>query len=209
MKPVRLIIARHGETEFNKNGLLQGRGIDAPLNETGKQQAEAISNYLDRYETTHLISSSLKRSWQTAEPIQQKTKLDLNKVKNLDEMDFGVFEGIPYKEVSGELKDIQESWISGDVEREIPDGESPRGVFERANSSVEELLLGSESSQMVFILHGRLIRILLSEWLGYGLKNMHKIEHQNGALYQLVYDGKFNPVYLNKTDHLLHKEESR
>lgn len=209
MSTVRLIIARHGETEFNKNGLLQGRGIDAPLNATGKQQAKAISDYLDKYKTTHLISSSMKRSWQTAEPIQVKTNLDVNKVKNLDEMDFGIYEGVPYKEVSGELKEIQESWISGDVERAIPDGESPRGVFERANRSVTELINNSESSLMVFILHGRLIRILMSEWLGYGLKNMHKIEHQNGALYQLVYDGKFNPVYLNKTDHLLKKEESR
>lgn len=202
MRTTRLIIARHGETELNKRGLLQGRGIDEPLNETGIKQANAISEYLKRYEADRLISSSLKRSWQTAEPIQMRTNLEIIKEKDLDEMDFGKFEGTPYREVSGELKDLQESWMSGDVDRPIPGGESPREVFERANNTIQYLLNKTDESFFVMILHGRLIRILLSEWLGYGLKNMHKVEHQNGAMYQLVYNGQFEPVYLNKTDHL-------
>jgi broad specificity phosphatase PhoE len=202
MNQVRLIIARHGETEFNKNGLLQGRGIDAPLNNTGIKQATAISEYLKGYDTNGLVSSSLKRSWQTAEPIQKHTDLEILKVRDLDEMDFGKYEGTPYQEVSGELKKLQKSWQSGDVNRPIPEGESPQEVYDRANGAVQEILSQTDNGLIVMILHGRLIRILLSEWLGYGLKNMHKVEHENGALYQLVYNGKFKSVYLNKTDHL-------
>lgn len=202
MRSTRLIIARHGETDYNKKGLLQGRGIDQPLNDTGIKQAASISRYLENYNATQLISSSLKRSWQTAEPIHERTRLDILKREQLDEMDFGKFEGIPYIDVAGELSDLQESWMSGDVTRAIPEGESPQEVFDRANDEVLNLIAKHEAEVMVLILHGRLIRILLSEWLGYGLKNMHKVEHQNGALYQLVYNGSFDPVYLNKTDHL-------
>lgn len=202
MSNIRLFIARHGETEYNKKGLLQGRGIDAPLNETGLRQAEAISNYLIQYKPYRLISSSMQRAWQTAEPIENKAGLTILKNGDLDEMDFGKFEGKPYLDASEELQDLQKSWMNGDVTRPIPEGESPRDVFDRANGAVQDLLMKSDDGVMVMVLHGRLIRILLSEWLGFGLANMHKVEHQNGALYQLVYNGKFESVYLNKTDHL-------
>jgi broad specificity phosphatase PhoE len=202
MSEIRLFIARHGETDFNKKGLLQGRGIDAPLNETGRKQAQAISEYLKQYNASYLVCSSLKRSWQTALPVVERTELETLKIKDLDEMHFGKFEGVPYKEASTELNELHNAWVSGDVLKPIPQGESPQEVYDRANAAVEQLIEKYRDGTMVLILHGRLIRILLSSWLGYGLNNMHKIEHENGALYQIVYNGNFKPVYLNKTDHL-------
>jgi len=202
MSEIRLFIARHGETDFNKKGLLQGRGIDAPLNETGQKQARAISEYLKQYNASYLVSSSLKRSWQTALPVEERTELETLKIEDLDEMHFGKFEGVPYNEASAELNELHNAWVSGNVLKPIPQGESPKEVYDRANAAVEQLIEKYRDGVMILILHGRLIRILLSSWLGYGLNNMHKIEHQNGALYQIVYNGSFKPVYLNKTDHL-------
>jgi broad specificity phosphatase PhoE len=202
MSEIRLFIARHGETEFNRKGLLQGRGIDEPLNETGWQQAHSLASYLEKYRADALYSSSLKRSWQTAEPLQKLSELEILQKMDLDEMDFGKYEGTPYMDVSGELTELQRVWESGEVTRAIPGGESPQDVFERANGEVRSIMDSFTGKTMVLILHGRLIRILLSEWLGYGLRNMQKIEHQNGSVYQLVYDGDFKPVYLNKSDHL-------
>ncbi|PKD45193.1 histidine phosphatase family protein [Rhodohalobacter barkolensis] len=202
MSVKRLLIARHGETDYNQKGLLQGRSIDAPLNETGWIQAGKLSDYLTNYPADHLYSSSLQRTWQTAKPYSQKLKLETLQEKGLDEMDFGKYEGIPYLDASADLKELQEIWQSGDVNTPIPGGESPVEVFERANSVFHQVIESTREDTLVFILHGRLIRILLSKWLGYGLKNMHKIEHQNGAINHLVYDGEFRAVYLNKTDHL-------
>jgi probable phosphoglycerate mutase len=66
-----------------------------------------------------------------------------------------------------------------------------------------ELMESTGEETIAVVIHGRLIRILLSEWLGLGLRNMHKIDHQNGSVNQLVYkNGRFEAVYLNKTDHL-------
>jgi probable phosphoglycerate mutase len=82
-------------------------------------------------------------------------------------------------------------------------GESPQEAFDRANAKVIEVLEATNSENIVFMIHGRLTRILLSEWLGYGLKNMHKIEHQNGAINHLNWEaGSFEAVQLNMTDHL-------
>jgi broad specificity phosphatase PhoE len=205
MREVRIFIARHGQTDYNKRGLLQGRGIDAPLNETGFRQAEQISGYMSGYKPEHLITSSLQRTWQTAEPLRKTTELDIVREKDLDEMDFGEFEGVPYRDAAGQLDELQETWKRGELNVPIPGGESPLQVYNRANSAVHNLLKKCSGNELMMILHGRLIRILISEWLGFGLKNMHRIDHQNGAINHLVYRGTggFSAVYLNKTDHLV------
>lgn len=203
MSSVRLFIARHGETDYNRRGLLQGRGINAPLNSTGRQQAVLLADYLTDYPSEVLVSSNLLRTWQTAEPYQKRTKLELMKNADLDEMDFGDLEGASYQDVSSELQELQDAWKNGNLSQRIPGGESPEDVFERANQAVFSLMKEAGSGTMVLILHGRLIRVLLSEWLGFGLVNMDKIEHHNAGVNHIVYkNDTFEPVYLNKISHL-------
>lgn len=201
---IRLFVSRHGETEYNRKGLLQGRGIDAPLNETGKRQAEQLAGYLKNYKADMIVSSSMKRAEETALFYCNGTPKKLIKCSALDEMDFGNYEGVLYEEAANDLKQLDRSWRKGEVELPIPGGESPSLVFQRANEEVQQLLKKLKTGTLMVFVHGRLIRILLSEWLGFGLKNMHKIEHQNGAVNKLIFEnGRFEPVYLNKTDHLI------
>ncbi|MEX0662562.1 MAG: histidine phosphatase family protein [Balneolaceae bacterium] len=198
-----LFIVRHGETDYNKSNLLQGRGIDASLNDFGRGQAEDVANYLNQYSVDKLVTSSLKRSIETVQPLALKKKLKAMSDRDLDEMNFGEFEGRDISEVREDLERFQLTWKSGDITKSLPGGESPENVFKRANNAVNKLLTYSENQTIVFILHGRLIRILLSEWLGFGLKNMDQVEHKNGGINQLLYsNGKFEPVYLNKVSHL-------
>ncbi|MDX1641279.1 MAG: histidine phosphatase family protein, partial [Balneolaceae bacterium] len=167
MSRIHLFIARHGETDYNRNGLLQGRGIDAPLNERGQTQARQLADYLgNNYKSTSIVSSSLRRAWETASFYQKKTELKLQKHKDLDEMDFGDFEGINMKEIANELNDFQNGWKNGDVSLKIPGGESPQEVFERADTAARSYINGAESQTVMLFVHGRLIRVLLSEWLG-------------------------------------------
>lgn len=201
---IRLLVARHGETEYNRNGLLQGRGIDAPLNETGRLQAAKLAGYFEPYSTDLVISSSMKRAVETAEPISLQKNLTLSSDKRLDEMDFGNMEGSKMVDINGDLNRLHEAWKNGETGLKIPGGESPEEVLERAESAIRPLLNNQTDGSIIMILHGRLIRILLSVWLGLGLKNMHKIEHQNAAVNELVFDGsRFESVYLNRTDHLV------
>lgn len=200
---IRLFIARHGETEYNRSGRLQGRGIDASLNESGKKQARQLAAYLKRYTPDLVASSSMARAAETAGYFCNGNGIPFVKRKALDEMDFGNLEGHLYTEAAGELEVIDSAWRRGEVTLEIPGGESPQAVFNRANADVLTMADQVREGTMMLFVHGRLIRILLAEWLGYGLKNMHLIEHQNGAVNQLMYEnGVFEPVYLNKTEHL-------
>ena len=203
MSTIRLLIARHGETEYNRKGLLQGRGIDAPLNETGRMQAVKLSGYLEPINASAVICSSMKRAIETAEPISVQKNLSLSSDKRLDEMDFGNLEGSTISDVNEELNRLHDAWKNGDTGLKIPGGESPEEVLKRAQDAIQPILIQQNGGSIIMILHGRLIRILLSVWLGLGLKNMHKIEHQNAAVNEVVFDGKkFEAVYLNKVDHL-------
>lgn len=198
-------IIRHGETEFNKSKLLQGRGINAPLNETGWLQAKAVANALESYPIEKIVTSSLIRTKQTAAPFAQRTHTEIESWSEFDEMSFGNFEGKPFFDVIEHLKELQEVWSNGQIDVEVPGGESPEEVYERAATKLIEIAESSAETHIAVFIHGRLIRILLSGILGYGLKNMQNIEHENGAINHITWEkGVFHPNRLNMTEHLEH-----
>lgn len=203
MNSTRIFIARHGETDYNRNGRMQGRGVDRPLNKTGRLQARALAEYFKEQSPDYMFSSSLMRSMETAEIIAWSLRMSYTAWPELDEMDFGRFEGRTSAEITKELEKVHRRWQNGDTDYAIEDGESPQMVLNRSLPKANELIAEHEGSTLVFILHGRLIRILLSSWLGYDLSEMHRITHSNGALYHLLRQGEsFEVKYLHKTDHL-------
>lgn len=203
MSEKTIFVIRHGETDLNKAHKIQGRGINASLNERGKLQAQQIATYFESTIVEQLSCSSLKRTHETAQPLQELKNIKPEFYNELDEMNFGILEGKPFETIQKEIKHLHENWSGGNVGMAVEGGESPVEVFERAHHKVQHILGKSEKQHHVFILHGRLIRILLSEWLGMGLKNMHEIEHSNGAINILSWkEGNFKGIELNKTGHL-------
>lgn len=203
MNKIKLLIARHGETDYNKGGLLQGRGINAPLNETGKLQAQSLAGYINQYPISYVGSSSMLRAQETAQFYASANGMDILHHAGLDEMNFGEFEGKSYLDIVDELDPISQAWKKGEIDLKIPGGESPKEVFERANDAFEKIFSSMNRGYVFVVAHGRLLRILLSEWLGYGLRNMDKINHYNCGVNQIVYSGgAYKAEYLNKTDYL-------
>lgn len=198
-----IYLARHGETEYNRRNQIQGRGIDISLNDTGQQQAKAIAEHLRDISFGNVFSSSLKRSRETAAIIASEYAIGVESHEDLDEMDFGIYEGRPISEIEDDLKSLHQNWKSGNVDYASEQGESPTAVLKRAGGRIELIIREHDNANLLFILHGRLIRILVSNWLQYGLEGMYRVPHSNGALYHLQWDGElFEPVYLNKTEHL-------
>lgn len=166
-------------------------------------QARAIANYLEEESIDHIFSSSLRRSMETAEIIAWSLRKEYTYFSELDEMSFGYLEGRPIEEIKQDLDEMHRTWQNGDVDYAPREGESPSEVLQRVSTRAETLIKQHQGSNILFILHGRLIRILLSEWLEYGLSEMHRVPHSNGALYHLQWTGQeFQPVFLHKTKHL-------
>lgn len=205
--PKNIFIVRHGETDYNKLRMLQGRGIDAPLNELGTQQAKALAAYFKDHPLDAIFSSTMRRALSTAEYIARHHNGKISAFEDLEEMDYGTYEGIEYTEVAEELDAIKNSWMNGKTDLVITGGESPEMVLNRAKRRIVSLLESSVKADqtVVFVVHGRLIRILLSHWLKGSLKHMHTIGTHNCSINHLTWqNNRIQPVVLNETGHLSH-----
>nr|XP_022291885.1 fructose-2,6-bisphosphatase TIGAR B-like isoform X2 [Crassostrea virginica] len=126
-----LTIVRHGETSYNKNGIIQGQS-DIPLSSVGHDQAKFVARRLQKENFTHAISSDLSRAKETAEAIMKHntaSKCQLNFDERLRERKFGIYEGKPSKELMKVArKDSYHSW----TEFNPPGGETVEELHNRA-----------------------------------------------------------------------------
>lgn len=178
-----LYILRHGQTDYNLNRKIQGRGINAPLNETGRWQASRVAEVLREKPLERLFSSGMDRAIQTADVIAEVKGLQNTPYSELDEMDFGRLEGLDYNDEQVELQWMLQEWSKGNGDARATGGESAVEVFERANTKFQELLTSAGPNEsLAFVLHGRLIRILMSQWMSLGYEGMSRFAHHNACI---------------------------
>ncbi|XP_041853761.1 probable fructose-2,6-bisphosphatase TIGAR A [Melanotaenia boesemani] len=141
-----LTLVRHGETQYNKEGLLQGQAIDSSLSETGLQQADAAGRYLKDVKFSSVFVSDMLRARQTAEKIMEHNSscLGLRMLCDplLKEKSFGIAEGGRVQDFKDMAKAAGESF----PDFTPPDGETQEQVKERVKKFVEKMLqhVGSE-----------------------------------------------------------------
>jgi broad specificity phosphatase PhoE len=199
----KIYLVRHGQTKFNQLGVVQGKGIDASLNETGIRQAEMFYQAYKNIAFEKVYTSSLKRSRESV------LKFIIDGIPHeahagFDEISWGDHEGADASEDRNEyFKHIIDQWNQGNTFLKIQGGESPEDVAERQTLVMEKILNSSEELILV-CMHGRAIRILLCKLLSYPLSKMDHFAHANLGLYILEYSGEeFNLKLENSTNHLL------
>ena len=173
----RIIFCRHAETAPNANFQLQGSGINENLNSKGVGQAEALANRLaSQKDIGVIVTSNLRRAVQTSEIIAEAYPKPLKIIQEpeLREISWGVWEGM----VCPDLKSLIETWQSGDFTACAPGGETPIDVRERVLPVIYSLLNRPEKTILV-VVHGRLLRILLSSILYGNLYHMQSFNHRN------------------------------
>lgn len=198
---MELYIIRHGETDFNRRGIVQGRGVNSDLNELGQQQARSFYKAYHHIPFDRIYTSSLKRTHQTVEPFINKG-IEWIKLHELDELDWGVNEGREATpDMKAEFQQLTRKWMEGELQLKFPGGESPIEVNTRQKIAIQKIL--SEPVQHALIcMHGRALRLILCELLGISLSNMDTFPHSNVSLYRLKYsDNKFEMLDFNNTDH--------
>lgn len=204
MRKKKIFLIRHGQTDYNKRGVVQGSGIDAPLNETGINQAEAFYQAYKDLPFQKVYTSVLQRSIQSVDSFIQ-TGLPHSKLSGLNEINWGEKEGKVANE--GDHKyytNIIKSWREGKLDRAIPGGESPVMVLERQKPALQHIL-NDEEELVLVCMHGRAMRILLCLMLNKSLSQMDQYEHANLCLYVLEYnyDNRlFKLIVNNEQSHL-------
>ena len=198
-----LYIIRHGETDLNKAGIVQGRGMNTDLNETGRKQAESFFRAYKNVPFDKIYTSVLKRTHQTVQGFID-SGIPWEQLSGLDEMAWGDYEGKAVsEETRGRFKKIMQSWKEGDLDVRFENGESPNEVQARQKEAVKIIMSHPEESTILICMHGRAMRLLLCLLSNLSLTEMDKYPHRNTTLYRVNYDGeKFHIVDFNNTDHL-------
>lgn len=198
----KIYIIRHGETEFNRKGMVQGSGIDSSLNETGRLQARL---FYEQYQTIPFEKIYLSRLIRTKESVNSfiQAGVPFEVIDGLEEISWGTQEGVAFTpETSTIYQQTTERWTAGDINAKIEGGESPVDVMIRQKRALKYVLIQKESLVLMCI-HGRAMRILLSWMLGFPLTHMDNFKHTNTGLYVInVRDGQVSLEVENLTSHL-------
>ena len=203
MKSKKIYLVRHGQTDYNLNGIVQGSGIDASLNEKGRQQANIFYNSFKDISFDKVYTSALKRSIQSVQMFIDDG-VEHQVVPELNEINWGNREGVKITpEEDAYYHSVLRQWQEGNITLEIEGGESPQQVFDRQTKALNIVLSNEEEETILICMHGRAMRILLCQMLNYPLYCMDMFEHTNLCLYKLNYTGSMFSVKLfNYTKHL-------
>ncbi|WP_262249566.1 histidine phosphatase family protein [Parapedobacter soli] len=183
-----LYIIRHGQTDLNLKGIVQGRGIDSPLNETGKRQAEAFYTHYRDVPFDKIYTSTLVRTHQTVAPFVGVAKEQL---AGLDEIGWGIYEGKEqHPDIMSGFADLIERWRKGELDRAVEGGETPNQLAERQRKALDHILSQPHERTVLICMHGRAMRIFLCLLMGLDIATMDDFPHTNTALYKVQYDGR-------------------
>ncbi|MEJ8800436.1 histidine phosphatase family protein [Pontibacter sp. H249] len=185
----KVYIIRHGQTDYNQQGIVQGSGVDSNLNEVGQQQAAMFFQKYKDIPFDKIYTSTLKRSIQS---VQEFINLGIPHEKHagLNEINWGNREGQRITpEEDAYYYHVLQTWNNGETHVCIEGGESPELVTARQRPFIDLMLSRPDEKNILICMHGRAMRILLSNLLHYPLRCMDQFLHQNLCLYQLDFTG--------------------
>ena len=191
MATKKIYIVRHGQTDYNLKGVVQGSGIDAPINDNGRTQANAFFKAHRHLKIDKVYYTGLQR---TKQSIEQFLDLGLpsEAVPDLNEISWGKYEGVPMTHDENQYYlHMLTRWSSGELDYAIAGGESPNMVYKRLKSGLAHIL-DQGHEDVLICMHGRAMRIMVSMILNYPLQFMDVFEHQNLGCYEFTVLGKEN-----------------
>ena len=177
----RLYLVRHGETEWNAVGRLQGSS-DIPLNDNGRAQALALAANLAQHGVERVFTSDLSRARETGAIIAAHLRLAEPAVEcDLRERRFGVFEGLTRAEIAARYPVEWRAWHDKTV---MPQGGEARDAsVARLAGALARVWQQTVATSLV-ISHGGIMRLWLSELAGHLVPNI-----PNGATFVVEHDG--------------------
>jgi broad specificity phosphatase PhoE len=201
-----IYLIRHGETEYNRLGIVQGSGVDSSLNDVGIAQADAFFQTYQYVPFDKVYTSSLRRTVETAQPFIN-LEIPHQQLSGLNEISWGEKEGkVPNYKEDTEYTDLIEAWESGNLSASAPGGESPEQVAKRQREALDVILSNDEEELILIVMHGRAMRILLAQLTKQPLSVMDTFHHSNVCLYKLTHNtesGETKVVTANDTSHLI------
>ena len=208
MSRLRLVLVRHGVTDWNREGRFQGHR-DPGLSHAGRHEAELAAARIaadERLRPTRVVSSSLGRALATAQPIAEATGCTIERDDRLIEIGQGEWEGRTHAELEVDDAERYLAWRRATGIRQPPGGEPIEAATDRVQRFVAELE-ASDDGTVCIVSHGGTLRILAHLLLA--LDDVHVLEVDNASIGLALRDDRRGPWRLerwNDTLHLLGRE---
>lgn len=203
---MKFYLLRHGQTRWNIEGKIQGK-TDIPLNETGMEQAECLARAMEDCRVSALFSSPLLRARQTAGVVAEKTGLEVTVLPELKEVDFGLWEGMTWKDIEENYPEDYKKWERNPAKAEPTGGESRQSCTDRSRIAVEQMLgtaAAPDGRDVCIVAHGGIL-VYLIDYLLRKQVDKREIIVKNASISVVEYDEKSGIgklLELNRTSHL-------
>lgn len=204
---VRLLLIRHGETEWNRQSRFQGQ-IDVPLNENGREQARRVGEFLKDVEIDFAVSSSMLRPKETAEIIlKYHPQVELKLDDGLREISHGLWEGKFESEIEQIFPGMLQQWRQAPETVQMPEGENLQQVWERALASWQKIIASAAPGTTGIVVgHDAINKAILCHLFNLSPKYFWCFKQGNGAVTVIDYpkgaDGSPVLQAMNITSHI-------
>jgi len=183
-----VLLIRHGETEWNVEGRIQGY-LDSPLTDLGLTQAEALGARLAGEALDALLASDLGRTRQTAHPITTATGLSPVFESGLRERNYGAWEGRTFAEIRRDFPHEYERFQRHDPHAAAPQGESAVQFQDRIVGALTRLAGTLRGRRIAVVTHGGVLGVMYRHAMGLGLDAPRTYTIANASINRLHFDG--------------------
>lgn len=198
----KIFLIRHGETEWNKTGRLQGNS-DTHLSPEGIRQAQLLAAHVPFHHINAVYASDLQRAVDTAKILAAKFNLPVTTTPGLRETNFGDWEGRIISELLEESPDAFGNFFIKPDKVKPPDGETFLECQARVMNALDEIVADHDGQRIIVVCHGAAIRLIICAALDIAIRKMWAIHQFNTALNVLTFEnGLFSVEVMNNTAHL-------
>ncbi|MGM9972441.1 MAG: alpha-ribazole phosphatase [Clostridiaceae bacterium] len=185
---MKLFLIRHGQTDWNIKGKIQGSS-DIELNDIGVKQAEELSKKLlaENYSFSKIYSSYQKRAAKTAEILSENTNIEYITIDGIKEMNFGLWEGLSWSEVKDKYPSEYEEWFIKRRYTKTPKGESYQDMLDRVLMAIYKII-NENSENVVIVTHSAVIMSIQCYLTNTSFDQMTKFKTDNGSVIEIDSD---------------------
>ncbi len=167
----RIILVRHGQTEWNRVERVRGQ-VDIALDAHGLTQAAATASRIaEQWAPVAVYCSPLRRARQTAAAIAERLALPVTDAEGMNDMNFGEWQGLSPKEIAERWPDKAQAWQASPETVTFPGGESLDSLRDRAMPALRAIMAHHAGQEVVVVGHTVVNRVVLCAVLG--LDNSH------------------------------------
>ncbi|WP_353244355.1 2,3-diphosphoglycerate-dependent phosphoglycerate mutase GpmB [Providencia sp.] len=183
---LQVYLVRHGETEWNLARRIQGQS-DSPLTATGRLQAKQVAERIKSEGITHIITSDMGRTLETAQIIASVCGCEIITEPRLRELNMGVLEQRAIESLTEEEEQWRKSLVDGTHGGRIPNGESMEELYTRMFAALNSCLDLPEGSRPLLVSHGIALSSLISRIMGVPAYSERRLRLRNCSLSRVDY----------------------